>query len=58
METLANIKNPPLVFARRANISNGPQQVNNGAATHYETSTRTHAPAQACGEIENQQTKL
>lgn len=58
LETLANIKNPPVVFARQANISNGPQQVNNGAATNYETSTRAHAPAQACGEIENQQTKL
>lgn len=58
LETLANIKNPPVVFARQANISNGPQQVNNGAATNYETSTRAHAHTQACGEIENQQTKL
>ena len=30
VETLANIKNPPVVFAKQANISNGPQQVNNG----------------------------
>lgn len=30
-ETLAAIKNPPVVFARQANISHGPQQVNNGA---------------------------
>ncbi|WP_382155500.1 hypothetical protein [Hydrogenophaga sp. ANAO-22] len=58
LETLANIKNPPVVFARQANISNGPQQVNNGTASHFETSTRAHAPAQACGENENQQTKL
>ena len=29
LETLAVLKNPP-VFARQANISNGPQQVNNG----------------------------
>lgn len=29
LETLAVIKNPP-VFARQANISSGPQQVNNG----------------------------
>ena len=29
LETLAAIKNPP-VFARQANIANGPQQVNNG----------------------------
>jgi hypothetical protein len=30
LETLANIKNPPVVYARQANITNGPQQVNNG----------------------------
>jgi hypothetical protein len=32
LETLANIKNPPVVYARQANIANGPQQVNNGCA--------------------------
>ena len=31
VETLAAIKNPPVVFARQANIAHGPQQVNNGA---------------------------
>lgn len=40
LETLAAIKNPPVVFARQANIANGPQQVNNGVApppaTHAE----------------------
>ena len=30
IEALAEMKNPPVVFARQANISNGPQQVNNG----------------------------
>lgn len=30
LETLAAIKNPPVVFARQANFANGPQQVNNG----------------------------
>lgn len=30
LETLAAIKNPPVVFAKQANITNGPQQVNNG----------------------------
>lgn len=29
LETLANLKNPPVVVARQANIANGPQQVNN-----------------------------
>jgi hypothetical protein len=35
LETLAAIKNPPVVFAKQANISNGHQQVNNGISpTH------------------------
>lgn len=32
LETLSVIKNPPVIFAKQANISNGPQQVNNGTA--------------------------
>lgn len=43
VEALAAIKNPPVVFARQANIANGPQQVNNGAAltsTHTDTRAR------------------
>jgi len=41
LETLAAIKNPPIVFARQANINNGgQQQVNNGAAP-------TQGPARA-----------
>ena len=32
LETLAAIKNPPVVFAKQANIAHGPQQVNNGIA--------------------------
>ncbi len=48
LETLAAIKNPPVVFARQANITSGPQQVNNGVATDSRSSTRAHA--QACGE--------
>ncbi|WP_411725275.1 hypothetical protein [Methyloglobulus sp.] len=35
LETLAAIKNPPVIFAKQANISSGHQQVNNGIpATH------------------------
>jgi hypothetical protein len=30
LETLANIKNPPVAYVRQANIAHGPQQVNNG----------------------------
>lgn len=33
IETLSEMKNPRVVIARQANISNGPQQVNNGVAT-------------------------
>ena len=32
LETLSTIKNPPAIYAKQANISNGPQQVNNGTA--------------------------
>ena len=32
LETLATIKNPPVIYAKQANIANGPQQVNNGTA--------------------------
>ena len=49
LETLATIKNPPVVFARQANISHGPQQVNNGAATD---------PVAHAAKIGNTQTEL
>jgi hypothetical protein len=32
LETLAGIKNPPVVYARQANVTTGPQQINNGVA--------------------------
>lgn len=47
LETLATIKNPPVVYAKQANFAAGHQQVNNGIPS----------PTQA-GEIENQQSKL
>lgn len=50
LETLATIKNPPIIYARQANIANGPQQVNNGAPA-----APPHAQA---GKSENQQTEL
>lgn len=31
LETLAAVKNPPIVFAKQANIAHGHQQINNGA---------------------------
>jgi hypothetical protein len=39
IETLATIKNPPLVIAKQANISAGHQQVNNGTAPRAEVSS-------------------
>lgn len=48
LETLAAIKNPPVIFAKQANISNGHQQINNG----------TPAPATHTEEIKNQSTEL
>lgn len=33
IEALSAIKNPPVVFAKQMNVSNGPQQVNNGVAS-------------------------
>lgn len=41
LETLAAIKNPPIVYARQANIANGPQQVNNGMAAQYAREEKT-----------------
>ena len=46
LETLAVLKNPPVVYAKQANVTTGPQQVNNGVSLR---------PAQ---EIETQQNQL
>ncbi len=56
LETLAAIKNPPVVFARQANIAHGPQQVNNGPAP---LKADEYAQASAHpGEIEPAPTEL
>ncbi|MDO9139084.1 MAG: hypothetical protein Q7U38_01975 [Methylobacter sp.] len=34
LETLSNIKNPPVIFAKQANINTGQQQINNGSVSH------------------------
>lgn len=47
LEALSAIKNPPIVYAKQANIAQGHQQVNN----------RTEEPSRA-REIENEQTQL
>ena len=48
LETLSNIKNPPIIYARQANIANGPQQVNNGAMP----------PSPHTGESNNQPSRI
>ncbi len=58
LETLAAIKNPPVVFARQANINqgNGNPQLNNGRpAPDNLNKTRPHTHA---GKNENQQNEL
>ena len=47
LETLVTIKNPPVIYAKQANIANGPQQVNNGSP-----------PAHAGGETSIEPNKL
>ncbi|ENZ78609.1 MULTISPECIES: hypothetical protein [Ralstonia] len=43
LETLAEIKNPrPVAFVKQANITNGPQQVNNGVQPPNTPHTRAH----------------
>ena len=49
LETLAAIKNPPLVYAQQANLTTGPQQINNGEAVPSRSRAR---------EIRNEQSKL
>lgn len=48
LETLAAIKNPPIVYARQANVTTGPQQINNG------TGPVAHAPARKIEDTPNQ----
>jgi hypothetical protein len=37
LETLSTIKNPPVIIAKQANVTSGPQQINNGVAREIET---------------------
>lgn len=53
LETLANIKNPPVVFAKQANIAHNQQVNQTVAGGNFETSTRTHA-----GKTENAPNEL
>jgi hypothetical protein len=55
IETLAEMKNPPVVFARQANISHGAQQVNNGVSHAPEAAS---SPQTRTGEKQNTPTEL
>ena len=55
LETLAAIKNPPIVYARQMNVANGPQQVNNGAAANNE---KQQQPAAHAAENRTQPSQL
>lgn len=56
IEALAALKNPPVVYARNANVVNGPQQVNQTVAGgSFETSTRLYAHT---GNFKNEPSKL
>lgn len=48
-EVLAAIKNPPVVFAKQANIAQGHQQVNNGIHPHVHTGN-TNSPNELLSE--------
>jgi hypothetical protein len=50
LEALAEIKNPPVLFARQANISNGPQQVNNGDPSRVRRSKAGSEPNEVSGD--------
>ena len=57
IETLATIKNPPVMFARQANINNGgQQQVNNGVPVPV--AGTLPAAASRAGKSESEQTEL
>lgn len=44
LETLATLKNPPVVYARQANVTTGPQQINNGAPPPPRTRKNENPP--------------
>lgn len=58
LETLAAIKNPPVVFARQANVAHGPQQVNNGVPLERSQQSNTPPAGHAHGKTQNQANEL
>ncbi len=50
LETLAAVKNPPVVYAQQANVTTGPQQINNGIAQPAQPRGIRKAQNQLSGE--------
>lgn len=44
LETLAAIKNPPVIYAKQANVTSGPQQINNGMAAPSQAEEKEIGP--------------
>lgn len=58
LETLATIKNPPLVIAKQANISHGHQQVNNGGPTTHAHAEKHINPQNELLEVQHGSEKM
>jgi len=52
-EILATIKNPPIVYAKQANIAQGHQQVNNGIAPHAHAGKTKKSQNELLTEVNN-----
>ncbi len=49
LETLVAIKKPPIVYAKQANLTTGPQQINNAAAAPQRARGKKTKPTQLSG---------
>ena len=56
LETLAAIKNPPVIFAKQANISNGHQQINNGTMKDTRTGKTINQQNELLSEVKHGET--
>lgn len=54
LETLANIKNPTVVYATQANVTTGPQQINNGLQTSPTDPRKTKTQENKLKELDNE----
>ncbi|MCB1943159.1 MAG: hypothetical protein KDI53_14135 [Candidatus Accumulibacter sp.] len=49
LETLVAVKNPPIVYAKQANLTTGPQQINNAVAAPSRARGKKTKPTQLSG---------